>query len=532
MQTTGMGETLGDILRGAAERNPEGICIQFQQETYTFLRLNTEVNRLANALIGLGVTNGQKVALLIPNVPEFIVAYFACMKIGAVVVPINPKFQAEEIRFVLENSDSELLIISSESIVPVESMSTKPPALSQIVLLGRPGHRTGEGSCLRAIPDHGFHDFHGLTRRASAQEPSVTVGPDDAAGIYYTSGTTGAPKGVVLTHQKALAGMDAWIDGLGMSPRSRSLVIAPFFHIAFNAFVLSTFRAGGGTVILESFQLKVLFREIERTRPTFMFAIPSVYIMMVDYPQRKEYDLSSLESIVYGAAPMPVEVIHRVRDLFQGALYNAYGQTEMSSAISRLRPEYALSKAGSIGTPLKGIEVTILDSEDFPVPAGTVGEICCRGENMLKEYYKRPEQTAAKLRSGWLHTGDLGYLDSEGFLYISDRIDDIIISKGEKISPKEVEEVIYTHPDILDAAVVAMSDRVKGNIVVAFVVPRSKKEINVSSLRRYCRERLVGYKVPRHIEVVENIPRNPSGKVLRHELRKRAIPVSNAPVPK
>lgn len=512
-------EVMSQVFRRVSDQHPDRVCLIHREEELTYDQVVTQVNRLANALLALGVRKGQKVALFFSNGPAYVVNYLACASIGAVLVPVNIKFQGPEILYVLENSDAAALLLAEDFLEPFERMPRLPAQLRDVILCGLDSRLALGASLPYPSAPWRWHDFDRLIREASPQEPAVAVEPDDTLGIFYTSGTTGAPKGVVLTHRQALAGIDAWADGLGLNERSRSLVVAPFFHIAFNAFVCSIFRVGGSTVILDAVQPRLLLKEIERARPTFVFAIPSVFILLADDPQVREYDLSSLEALVYGAAPMPVEVIHRLHDLFGCNLYNAYGQTETSSAISRLLPEFAVSKAGSVGTPLKGVEVTILDDDDLPVPPGTMGEICVRGPNIFLEYYKMSEVTAKKRRGGWHHTGDLGFLDEEGFLYITDRKDDLIISGGEKLFPKEVEEVLFTHPDVLDAAAVGVPDRVKGEMVAAFVVPKVGRDPTSASVRRFCRERMASYKVPRYVHVVERIPRNPSGKTLRHVLR-------------
>lgn len=512
-------EVVDQVFRRVSDAHPDRVCLIRQEEELTYGQVVSRVNRIANALSALGVRKGEKVALLFSNVPAFVVSYLACASIGAVLVPVNIRFQGREILYVLENSEAVALLLAEDFLDAFTDMPGLPARLRDVILCALDSGIAQGAPLPHSSASLRWHDFDRLIREASPEEPAVPVEPDDPLGIFYTSGTTGTPKGVVLTHRQALAGIDGWVDGLALDERSRSLVVAPFFHIAFNAFVCSMFRVGGSTVIFDSFQLKLLLKEIERAQPTFMFAIPSVFITMLDYPQLRDYDFSSLKSIVYGAAPMPVEVIHRLHDLFGSNLHNAYGQTETSSAISRLLPEFALSKAGSVGTPLKGVEITILDDDDRPVPRGIMGEICVRGPNIFLEYYKMPGTAAKKLRGGWHHTGDLGSLDEEGFLYIGDRKDDLIISNGEKIFPKEVEEVLFAHPGVRDAAVVGVPDRVKGQVIAAFVVTKAGRELTAASVRRFCRERMASYKVPRYVRVVERIPRNPSGKTLRHRLR-------------
>jgi len=512
-------EVLGQVFRRVSQQYSDRVCLIHGKEELPYRQIIDQVNRLANGLTALGIRKGDKVALLFSNRPAYVVSYLACASLGAVLVPVNPKFRPREILYVLNNCDAVALITLEEFIEPLAAMPSVPPQLRTVVLYGL-DKRVKSGAPLAHLgAGWDWQDYERLIRESSEREPDAIVKPEDPVGIFYTSGTTGTPKGVVLTNTMVTAGLDGWIDGLTLNEESRSLLVAPFFHMVFNAFVLSVLCAGGSSVVIDSFQLKVLLKECERTRPTFTFAVPSVFIAMSNYPQLRDYDLTSLGAILYGAAPMPVEMIHRLDKLFGGNQMNVCGQTETSGAMTRLLPEFAISKAGSIGTLLKGMEVSIFDDNDLPLPANTIGEICLRGPNIFKEYYKLPEVTEKKLRCGWHHTGDLGFLDEEGFLYINDRKDDLIITSGERVFPGEVEEVLFTHPDVLDAAVVGVPDRARGEAVAAFIVPRAGHEIDSSSVRQLLRERMTPYKVPRYVQVVESIPRNASGKTLRGALR-------------
>ena len=521
-------ETLAPVFRRVSEHHSDRICLIHGEEELTYRQVAEQVSRLSNGLTTLGVRKGEKVALLFSNRPGYIVSYLACASIGAVLIPVNPKFRPGEILYVLNNCDAVALITLEEFIEPLAAMPSVPPGLRYVILHGLDS-RIARSAPL-PYPNTGWQwqDFERLIRESSPRESSAKVEPNDWLGIFYTSGTTGTPKGVVLTNRMVVAGLEGWIDGLSLNEQSRSLLVAPFFHMVFNAFVLSVLCAGGSSVILDSFQLKVLLKEAERTRPTLTFAVPAVFIAMSNYSQIRDYDLSALGAILYGAAPMPVEMIHRLYELFGGNQMNVCGQTETSGAISRLLPEFALPKAGSIGTPLKGVEVTIFDDNDQALPPNTIGEICLRGPNVFKEYYKLPEITAKKLRGGWHHTGDLGYLDEEGFIYISDRKDDLIITSGERVFPGEVEEVLFTHPDVLDAAVVGVPDSIRGEAVAAFIVPTAGSEITLASVRQFLRERMTPYKVPRYVQLIERIPRNASGKTLRGELRQLQLASTGA----
>ena len=521
-------EVLSQVFRHVSEHRSGRVCLIHGKKELTYQQVIEQVSRLASGLTTLGFRKGEKIALLFSNRPAYIVSYLACASIGAPLVPVNPKLRPGEILYVLNNCDAVGLITLEEFIELLAAMPSVPAQLRSVILHGLDS-RLGRGAPL-PHPSAGWdwHDFERLIRESSPRECSLIVEPQDPLGIFYTSGTTGSPKGVVLTNRMVVAGLDGWIDGLSLNEQSRSLLVAPFFHMVFNAFVLSVLCAGGSSVIVDSFQLKVLLKEAERTRPTFTFAVPAVFIAMSNYPQIRDYDLSSLGAILYGAAPMPVEMIHRLHELFGGNQMNVCGQTETSGAISRLLPEFAISKAGSIGTALKGVQVTIFDDNDQALPPNTIGEICLRGSNVFNEYYKLPEVTAKKLRGGWHHTGDLGFLDEEGFLYISDRKDDLIITSGERVFPGEVEEVLFTHPDVLDAVVVGVPDRARGEAVAAFIVPRAGREISSASVRQFLRERMTPYKVPRYVRVIEHIPRNASGKTLRGELRQLHVASTEA----
>lgn len=506
--------TLAGLFSDAAARYPDRVCIMTSDREWTYREINGAINALAHGLQGLGIKPGDKVALLAPNSPEFIVSFFAVLAINAVLVPVNVKYKEQEIRYVLEHSDAAALIVDGDYGRAVAAVRADLPGLERIVRIDRAGSSDSDRE--------GAHDYQALIRESSSEACPSRVHPEDEALFFYTSGTTGRPKAAVCTHGNCLAAMDGWIAALGITEQSRSLMVTPFFHNAFNAFVATLFRAGGSTVIIESFQMKTLLGEISRTQPTLLFATPSIYISMLSAPQIAGARLGSLSTIVYGAAPMPVEVIKSLRPVFPNALlFNAYAQSETCPAISYLRPEYALTKAGSVGQEVPGVEIAIFDDANQPLPAKGLGEICVRGPHVMKGYYRQPDATRAKLIDGWLHTGDLGYLDEDGFLYLVDRKDDLIITGGENVYPKEIEEVLYTHPDILEAAVVGVPDRVKGSVTAAFVVPRPQRTIHIGDVRRFCVDRLADFKVPRSFRVVDALPRNASGKIVKPELRRR-----------
>lgn len=512
--------TLADMISAHASVSPERVCLFVKDARVSYGELNRAINGLANGLRTLGVKPGDKVAVLITNRTEFVVCFFAVLKLGAVVVPVNVKYKSEEVRYILDHSDSAVLIAAAEFAEVVEPVRDAVLGLERVVWVESPG--VGGVSSSPGVDGRSDVRYDVLLQSASDEEPGVSVHPHDDAVMFYTSGTTGKPKGALCTHRNCLAAIDGWVAALGMTADCRSLMVTPFFHNAFNAFVVAPFRAGGSTVILDSFQMKALMKAIVTARPTLMFATPSIYITLLEGACGASTDLQSLTTVVYGAAPMPVEVIKRLRDVCPGAsLFNAYAQSETCPAISFLEPRYALSKAGSVGKAVSGVTIAIMDETNRTVAPMEVGEICCRGANIMSGYYGQPELTAAKIVDGWLHTGDMGYVDEDGFLFLVNRKDDLIITGGENVYPQEVEEVLFAHPAILDAAVIGIPHPVRGQVVGAFLVPKAGQSVDGVSVRRYCADRLASFKVPRYVQVVEMLPRNSSGKILRAELRRR-----------
>ncbi|MGB4066622.1 MAG: long-chain-fatty-acid--CoA ligase [Nitrospira sp.] len=514
--------TLSGILTASATVHPDRLCLVTRDSQYTYREINQAANAFAHGLLATGIKPGDKVAVLISNRVEFVVCFFGVLKTGAVCVPVNVKYKSEELRYVVDHSDAAVLVLSEEFRDVLGPVRETLIGLEWVIWVEASHVQCEGGQDVGRIQELGYGQ---LLARHPRTEPSIKIRPDDDALMFYTSGTTGKPKGAVCTHRNCLAAIDGWVEALHISSESRSLMVTPFFHNAFNAFVVTLFRAGGSTVLVESFQMKSLLAAIISCRPTLLFATPSIYITLVEGANSADFE--SLRTLVYGAAPMPVEVIKRLRQVCPDAeLYNAYAQSETCPAISFLEPQYALSKAGSVGKAVRGVTIAILDDTHQALPPMAIGEICCRGAHIMKGYHRQPDKTAEKIVDGWLHTGDMGYLDHDGFLFLVNRKDDLIITGGENLYPQEVEEVLYTHPDIQDAAVVGVPHPVRGQVVAAFVVFKLSTQAEPVKVRRFCSERLANFKVPRHIIAVESLPRNASGKVVRADLLHRFTAMS------
>lgn len=503
--------TLDAVIHAAAETGGDQTALIDRDGSISFDTLRARVNALASGLIDRGVHPGDCVGVLLNSSIDFVVAFGAALRAGALLAPLNVKHKARELGYCLDHADISAAIVGPEFTDVFEEVRPTAASLETTILLGD-----------AALPSGWLHAAD-IERSFAGTTPDVRVEPTDDAMMFFTSGTTGRPKGVVCTHANCLAAIDAWIEALGMTPETRSMMVTPYFHNAFNAFVFAPLRAGGSSVVLESFQLKTLFKRIEGDRPSLLFATPSIYIAMLTASERRPVVLNSINTAVYGAAPMPPPTIRALPRLLPNAqLFNAYAQSETCPAISYLRPEHALAKAGSVGEPVPGVDIAILGDDGSDLPAGDVGEICVRGANVMKGYHKQPDKTAEKLLGDparpWLRTGDLGYLDADGFLFLVDRKDDMIISAGETFYPSDVEELVRDMPGVRDVSVVGVPHRVKGKVPAAFIVAADPTCPDAETIKAHCIEQLADIKVPRSIHFVEELPRNASGKVIKQQL--------------
>jgi len=512
--------TLDGILREAAERYRDRTALIHGDLRLSFGELLELTERFACFLAGLGIEKGDSVALYLPNSPQFVIAHYALASIGAVVVPVNVHIGGSVLRYILEKCDAAAVITSPAAVRQIQAMEDMPQRLRAILVAsgGDTGMTSWQVGLAPLASGTGETTGQPLANFTRLGEMS-SVDPDDDAIIFFTSGTTGRPKGILVTHRQALIGLDCWADRWGFSPETVSLMVAPFFHVVYNPLVVGAHRHGGCAVVLDRLSVRSAFREVERSSVTAIMGNPSVFIQLLNDPRSLEHNLGSLDTLIYGAAPTTVPVIRSLREKFPGAkMYNCYGLSETCSAVSCLGPEDTDTRPDSIGRPHSSMQVMIMSEDGDPVSVGKIGEICCRGSNVMKGYYKAPEETRGRYTRGWLKTGDLGYVDESGYLYILDRVDDLIIISGEKIYPSEVERTLGEHSAVADVAVVGHRHPTKGHLVKAYVVPREGAVLTEGDLRRFCVERMSPVCVPKILEIVASLPRNPSGKVLRSAL--------------
>jgi acyl-CoA synthetase (AMP-forming)/AMP-acid ligase II len=502
-----MTQTIGSILLRAELEAPDSPALFAGDVVLSFGDLADQSRRLATYLSRRGIQPGQRVALLLSNSVSFVAAHYALAWIGAVIVPINPLTGAQVIRFALEKSRAICLLGSDSLLADVNA----PAGLPLI------GMSEEDGAIRLRIagsnePDMVLSDVPRAEAAPVAQE-------GDPALIFFTSGTTGTPKGVLLTHRQVLFGADAWATRWSFHSRTISLMAAPYFHVVYNPLVLGAHRRLGATVVQGDLSVRGVTAAVERYRVTALMGTPALMRQLASERRGRQHDLSSLASLIYGAAPTQAAVVQALGEHFPGvARYNCYGLTETSSALTCLAEEDIPGHEASVGRAHPGVSIRIADGHGREVRRGERGEVCAHGINVIPAYFEAPEISAQRFYGEWLRTGDVGYYDEQGFLYLLDRVDDQINIDGEKFYPCQIEEVLAGDPAVNEAVAIGIPHPRKGQTVSAFVVAEAGCAVDVDALRRRCLELLPACAVPRRITVLDQIPRNPTGKVLRREL--------------
>jgi long-chain acyl-CoA synthetase len=495
---------LRSLLEERVKRSPskDFLFSEADGRRFTYLKFDSVVNRTAAMLFEHGIRKGDVVSLLMPNSVEYIIAYFACWKIGAVAGPVNSLLKPHEMVFILANSEAKALLVSSDFLPSINEIRDQVPALKFVITFDNAEKATS--------------DF------AKAQVPLADneLQPDDEAIIIYTSGTTGKPKGCLLTHENLISNARQISSWLGFTPDDRLLTIMPLFHMnAVSVTTMSALYAGGSTVVSLKFSASKFWKIVSDYQITSFGSVATMLSMLLTtYPEGVPagFKTNQLRFAMCGSAPVPAEVLKRFEEKFNCLVIEGYGLSE-STCRSTFNPPDQRRRPGSCGLPI-GNEMAVVDDFDQPVPCGELGEIVLRGENILKGYYKNPEATATAFRNGWFHTGDIGYRDKDGFFYIVDRKSDMIIRGGENIYPREIDEVLYQHPAVAAAAVVGIPDDLYGEEVAAFVVLEENTTVTEEEVVEFCRARLADYKCPKVVRFVNEIPKGPTGKLLKREL--------------
>ncbi len=507
-----MQNNVGSMLTKRAHLNPslEAFVDAHSGRRFSFAELNARSNRTAHLLTGLGVRKGDRVALLLMNGPEFLESFFAIAKIGAVCVPLNWRLVPDELAFILSDAGARVLVFGEEF---AEAASD---------LHGRGGDATAVERWIQvgaASPPAFAEDYDALQARASDAEPEPAARDDDLLYIMYTSGTTGLPKGAVHTHTTALWAVLTIAATAEMRFKDRYLVALPLFHVGALTPITGNVYRGVTSVVMRAFDPTGIWDLIARERVSIFLAVPAMLNFMLAALDREKHDYSSVRWCMSGAAPVPVTLIRAYADLGI-EVHQVYGLTESCGPACLIGPDEALAKAGSTGKAFFHTDVDVVDAEGRPVQPGEPGEVVIRGAHVMKEYWNRPEATAETIRDGWLHTGDVATVDAEGFVTIQDRTKDMIISGGENVYPAEIENVILAHPQVGEVAVVGQPSEKWGESPLAVVV-RSDPGLDAQQVLDHCQDKLARFKLPKAVEFVDEIPRNPTGKVLKRELRER-----------
>ena len=499
---------------------PDRTAIVFEGKRLSYMELAERSNRLANALQALGIQKGDRIATMQVNTNEIIEGYFAASKLGAVFVPLNFRAKAEELTHMLNNSEASVLIVGSRYFGLVNSFRKETPHVKHFIGL--------EGSA------PGTQEYEKLLASSSADELFPDSTDEDMTILMYTAGTTGQPKGVMLTHNSFSSYVLNNVTPADPEVEEKNILTVPLYHIAGMQAVMAAVYGGRTLVIQRQFEPDDWLRLVEDERVNRAMMVPTMLKQLMEHPDFGKRDISSLKVITYGAAPMPLEVIKRAIELMPNTRFiNAFGQTESASTITMLAPEdhviegspeereKKLKRLASIGKPLSDVEIRIVDENGDEVPTGTVGEIVASGPRVMKGYWKQDSATAQTIKGGWLFTGDLGYVDEEGYIFLAGRAKDVIKRGGELIACEEIEQVLMSHPAIDDAAVIGVPDNTWGETIRAVVVLKSGTKAAPDELTEFTRQRLASYKKAESVIFVDELPRNPMGKVLKRVLREQ-----------
>lgn len=542
------------LLEEAVTRHGASIAIEYYGTRIPYVQLSALVDRFAYALANLGVRRGDRVSLCLPNVPQFPIAFYATLKLGAVVVPTNPLYTPPELEHQLNDAGVSLVVTLDQLYPALAAVQARTP-VRQVVLanvadyfpaplalayrlnaarasLGKPRNGTPRAAVQapRSGPTvHAFTDLVGRTRGRQGYTIFPTpepARPDDVAVLQYTGGTTGVAKGAMLTHRNLLANaMQCWAwNEQPPGSRHTTLCVAPFFHVyGLTVGMNMTVLSGSTMVLLPRFTVKDTLKAIERYQPDLFPGVPTLYLALAREVERQRHDLRSIKVCISGSAPLPREVQQRFEAVSGAKVVEGYGLTE-ASPVTHCNPVFGERRVGTIGLPLPGTDAAIVDPETGAfLPPGGQGEIVVRGPQVMRGYWGRPDETAKVLRDGWLRTGDIGTMSADGYFTIADRAKDLIIASGYKIFPRDVEEVLYQHPSVLEVAVIGVPDPYRGETVRAYVVRKPGARATAEELTSFCKERLAIYKVPKQFVFRDTLPKSLIGKVLRRALREEAL---------
>jgi len=525
---------LSEILRKTAENNPYQTAIIYFDRKMTYKDLDKSVDKFASALTALEVKKGDKVAIFLPNIPQFIISYYGTLRIGAVETAVSPLYKEREVEHQLNDSEAETIVVL-DALYPVLEKVVAKTKIKRVIFTGikdyMPTGKAFLGSLFRKIPSHkvetrpGTYSFKELLDQHNEQPPKVDLDPqEDLAALQYTGGTTGISKGAMLTHMNMVSNAvmcAGWLKG--KHTEENFLTVLPLFHIfGMTTGMNAPIYLAGKMVLLPGFDATVMLKTLEKNKVTVFCGAPTMYSMLLANPKVQEFDLSSVHFCISGSAPLPPEIQKKWMDVTRGVLIEGYGLTEASPVThcNPLDPTMKTVKVGSIGLPWPDTDAKIMDAETGETELGLDqdGEIVVKGPQVMKGYWKMSEDSAAVLRNGWLYTGDIGKMDEDGYFYITDRKKDLIKYKGYAVYPREIEDVIYEHPAVKLCAVIPKMDAVAGEIPKAIIVLKEGKTATADEIKEFVNSKVARYKAVREVEFRTELPMTMVGKVLKRVL--------------
>ncbi|MEG0384774.1 MAG: long-chain-fatty-acid--CoA ligase [Solibacillus sp.] len=496
-----MNLNINELLGNSATKFGERKAIIFGDTSITYYELQHKVVQFSQVLTTKGIQKGDKVSLLLGNCPEFVIAYFGVLRLGAVVVPVNPTYTENELEYILGNSQSKLVIAHAtlESMVP--NLQETLPCLESVIYANE----------MEQL----------LTTYDGCLSPTV-INDDELAVILYTSGTTGKPKGAMLSHKNMVSNAQSLNELIGITEKDVMVTVLPIFHVFCMTVCMNGPLAKGAAILMvPKFIPSEVIKAISNESATLFAGVPTMYNYLLQIPDELVPSFSSIRACISGGSSLPLEVLQNFEAKYNVAIAEGFGLSECSP-VSAFNPIKGKRKPGSVGVDIPGVTNKIVDADGNEVPRGEIGELIVKGPNVMVGYLGMPEETAATIQDGWLYTGDLATMDEEGYIFIIDRKKDMVLTGGYNVYPREVEEVLYEHPDIIEAAVIGIPNPTFGESVKAFIVSQST-ELTENEVIEYCRQKLANYKVPREIEFLEELPKNTTGKILRRSLRDNVL---------
>lgn len=500
---------LGEILTIGREQCPDKVAMYFKDRSWTYAELEEQTNQVARGLQRLGIKKGDRVGLVHLNSPYFIISYFAVVKLGAIVVPVNVMFKGDEITYLMNDARAAAMIVGANFEPLVNAIKPGLNTVKNVVLVDVDA----------PAADPAYISFAGQMTGDTAVPETEPVTEDDIAVFLYTSGTTGHPKGAMLTHRNLVSNAAATAEATNTTEKDNTLCMLPMFHsLAWTCCVVLQLLTRGTVTIMESFVPQAALSTMVERKTTIIAAVPTMYAVLLQVAGVNPADFAHVRFAYSGGASLPVEVLNKFTEKYGIKILEGYGLSECSPVCS-VNPYNGVRKPGSIGVAIPGVEIKIVDENDGEMPRGKPGELIVKGPNVMKGYFNLPEATAETLRNGWCHTGDIAYMDDEGYIFIVDRKKDLILVGGLNVYPREVEEILYTNPKVAEAAVIGVPDELRGEAVKAVIALKSGESATEREIIRFLQEKLANFKLPKVVEFVEALPKTSTGKILKRALK-------------